>query len=642
MERLINIDNGGTLTDICVWDGENFSFTKTLTTPFDLSQCLFDGMAKASKEIFGEEDLPGLLHSTRHIRYSTTQGTNALVERKGPRIGILTDSPTLAGELRNSGAAAELFEDLVGTRVAVINAEQDVEELAQEIVKHVNRLTTDGAARLVIAMADRNKEKAVKGVLLRKFPRHLLGSVPMLFSWEFTPDTVQARRVWSGIINSFLHPTMERFLYSTEHRLRDHKVKNPLLIYRNDGASSRVAKSVALKTYSSGPRGGLEGTKALSEAYGLAHVLMIDVGGTTTDVGSVKNSTISTDRRGSIQGVPVSFEMSNVHSSGVGGSSVIAVRDGVITVGPESVGAAPGPACFGFGGKQATITDVNLLLGVLDPDTYLDGGFSLDAERSRAVITEVIAEPLGITLNDALIRMEAAYFERMAQSFAADVEDADATTVAAFGGAGPMSACGAARIAGVRRVLVPKMAAVFSAFGIGFSDVAQTYEANVAGMGAQDFGATKAMLLARAARDMFQEGHEIDDCRLEWNVVLEDAEGQLVSELPYLASDPQPGTSEHNTMLTLTARYELPHASIRRAESVATTAAVAASTRKVRSAVDKVDEVQVFDLDSQTAGASASGPAIVEGPYFTARVPHGWVFDVTVSGDLMLTDSLQK
>ena len=641
MERLINIDNGGTLTDICVWDGENFSFTKTLTTPFDLSQCLFDGMAKASTEIFGEEDLPGLLHSTRHIRYSTTQGTNALVERKGPRIGILTDSPTLSGELRDGEAAAALFEDLVGPRVAVINADQDVEELTQEIVKHVNRLTTDGAARLVIAMADRNKEKAVKGVLLRKFPRHLLGSVPMLFSWEFTPDAVRARRVWSGIINSFLHPTMERFLYSTEHRLRDHKVKNPLLIYRNDGASSRVAKSVALKTYSSGPRGGLEGTKALSEAYGLAHVLMIDVGGTTTDVGSVKNSTISTDRRGSIQGVPVSFEMSNVHSSGVGGSSVIAVRDGVITVGPESVGAAPGPACFGFGGKQATITDVNLLLGVLDPDTYLDGGFSLDAERSRAVITEVIAEPLGITLNDALIRMEAAYFARMSQSFAADVEAADATTVAAFGGAGPMSACGAARIAGVRRVLVPKMAAVFSAFGIGFSDIAQTYEANVAGMDAQTFAATRAALLARATRDMFQEGHEIDECRLEWNVVLEDAEGQLVSELAYLASDPQPGTSEHNTMLTLTARYELPHASIRRAESVATTPAVAASTRKVRSAVDKVDEVQVFDLASQRAGAAASGPAIVEGPYFTARVPHGWVFDVTVSGDLMLTDTLQ-
>jgi N-methylhydantoinase A len=642
MERLINIDNGGTLTDICVWDGENFTFTKTLTTPFDLSQCLFDGMAKASEQVFGEEDLPGLLHSTRHIRYSTTQGTNALVERKGPRIGILTDSDTLAEELRAGDDAAELFEDLVGTRVAVINGEQDLEQLSGEIVKQVNRLTTDGAARLVIAMAERSTEKAVKGILLRKFPRHLLGSVPILFSWEFTPDTVLGRRVWSGIINSFLHPTMERFLYSAEHRLRDHKVKNPLLIYRNDGASSRVAKSVALKTYSSGPRGGLEGTKALSKSYGLAHVLMIDVGGTTTDVGSVKNSTISTDHRGSIAGVPVSFAMSNVHSSGVGGSSVITLRDGVITVGPESVGAAPGPACFGFGGKQATITDVNLLLGVLNPDTYLDGGFSLDAERSRAVITEVIAEPLGISLGDALMRMETAYFQRLAKSFASDVEDADTTTVAAFGGAGPMSACGAARIAGVRRVLIPKMAAVFSAFGIGFSDIAQTYEANVTGMDSEGISVSKETLLARAARDMFQEGHDIDECRLEWKVVLEDAEGQLISELPHLDTDPPPGAREDNSILTLTARYELPHASIRRAESAGRTHALPTSTRKVRYAADKVEDVPVFELESQAAGASAMGPAIVEGPYFTSRVPQGWRFDVTDSGDLMLTDTIQK
>jgi N-methylhydantoinase A len=640
MERLINIDNGGTLTDICVWDGESFTFTKTLTTPFDLSQCLFDGMAKASKEIFGMEDLPGLLHSTRHIRYSTTQGTNALVERKGPRIGILTDNNALVEELRAEDGAAELFEDLVGTRVGVINAGQDQEGLSQEIVRQVNRLTTDGAARVVVAMADRSTEKLVKGILLRKFPRHLLGSVPILFSWAFTPDAVQGRRVWSGIINSFLHPTMERFLYSAEHRLRDYKVKNPLLIYRNDGASSRVAKSVALKTYSSGPRGGLEGTKALSEAYALAHVLMIDVGGTTTDVGSVKNSTISTERRGLIQGAPISFEMSNVHSTGVGGSSIISLRDGVITVGPESVGAAPGPACFGFGGKQATITDVNLLLGVLDPDTYLDGAFSLDAARSHAVITEVIAAPLGITLSEALIRMEAAYFERLAQSFTADIDDAENTTVAAFGGAGPMSACGAARIAGVRRVLVPKMAAVFSAFGIGFSDIAQTYEADVTGADSEEFGAAKEMLLARAARDMFQEGHDIDECRLEWRVVLEDIHGQLISSLPHLEADLQPDAAEHNITLALTARYELPHASIGRAESMVETAAIPTCTRRVRSAADSVDEVPVFELDYQRFGASAAGPAIVEGPYFTARVPQGWRFDVTHSGDLMLTDTL--
>src|ERR1035437_5258649 len=142
--------------------------------------------------------------------------------------------------------------------------------------------------------------------------------------------------------------------------------------------------SLAPHTYSSGPRGGLEGTRGLAEAYGLQNVLLIDVGGTTTDVGAVNNKTIATDRHGSVERVSISYEASNVHSTGVGGSSIIAVQDGQIAVGPESVGAAPGPACFGFGGTRATITDVNLLLGVLDPQTYLNGEMFLGAERARA------------------------------------------------------------------------------------------------------------------------------------------------------------------------------------------------------------------------------------------------------------------
>ena len=354
MERLINIDNGGTLTDICVWDGTDFTYTKTLTTPFDLSQCLFDGMAKASAEIFGQPSLPELLHSTKHIRYSTTQGTNALVERKGPRIGLITDDIAVLDELRGSATERALFDDLVGDRIAAIDVELSDEELTAELVRQVNKLTTDGAARLVVAAGDGadGAERRIRRILLRKFPRHLLGSVPILYSSEFTTDRVRSRRIWSSVLNSFLHPTMERFLYNAEDRLRSHRVKNPLLIYRNDGASSRVAKSVALKTYSSGPRGGLEGTRALAQAYGLGHVLMIDVGGTTTDVGSVRKEEILTNRRGSIEGAPISIPMSDVQSCGVGGSSIIAVKDGEITVGPESVGAAPGPACFGFGGTE--------------------------------------------------------------------------------------------------------------------------------------------------------------------------------------------------------------------------------------------------------------------------------------------------
>jgi N-methylhydantoinase A len=617
MERLINIDNGGTLTDIVVGSGTDFTFTKTLTTPVDLSQCLFDAMTKASAQLYGKANLADLLHSTRHIRYSSTQGTNALVERKGPLIGLITDDPGLAATLRGSEDTTELFDDLIGSRIGIVSAAGTPEDLATDLVAHINRLTTAGAERLVVAAKSLEREHLYKRTMLKNFPRHLLGSVPILFSHEFAADTSRSRQVWSGILNSFLHPTVERFLYSAEHRLRAYKMKNPLLIYRNDGASSRVAKSVALKTYSSGPRGGLEGTRALAEAYGLANVLMIDVGGTTTDVGSVNDSTIAVDRRGSIQGVDISYEMSDVRSTGVGGSSIIAVRDGEIMVGPESVGAAPGPACFGFGGTQATITDVNLLLGVLDPETYLNGEMALDAERSRAVITKTVAEPLGISLDEALIRMEYTYSHRLAHTFADLVSATGETTVAAFGGGGPMNACSAARIADVRHVLVPRLAAVFSAYGISFSDIAQSYETDVTGFTPEAVEAAKRAMESDASRDMFQEGHELSECELEWATILED----------------------ESEILSLKAIFRLPHPTIEGGLPAEESAALPSGTRRVRSSASQVDTVSVYQLDDQKPGAAASGPAIVEGPFFTARVPAGWSLNISSAGDLLLTDT---
>ncbi|HEY5182380.1 MAG TPA: hydantoinase/oxoprolinase family protein, partial [Dermatophilaceae bacterium] len=394
-----------------------------------------------------------------------------------------------------------------------------------------------------------------------------------------------------------------------------------------------------LKTYSSGPRGGLEGTRALAEAYGLENVLMIDVGGTTTDVGAVSNSTISTDRHGSVKGVPISYEMSNVHSTGVGGSSIIAVEKGKITVGPESVGAAPGPACFGFGGTRATITDVNLLLGVLDPQTYLNGEMFLDAERSKAVITKTIAEPLGISLEEALVQMEDTYSAKMAGAFAHFVEDPEATTVAAFGGGGPMSACSAARIAGVRHVLVPKLAAVFSAFGISFSDIAQTYETNITGLDAAAVDEAKTKMESKASRDMFQEGHELRDCRLDWRLVTEDADGSSSPSTVYseaLVPSPTPG---QNVILSLKATFSLPHPVIEGGSPAHKSDAVASGTRAVRSSATQIDTISVYQLEGQQPGATASGPAIVEGPFFTARVPGGWTLDISAAGDLLLTDS---
>ena len=638
---LVNIDNGGTLTDICVIGQDKMYYTKTLTTPIDLSECFFEGISKVAKIVYGEGNFTKLLQNSSLIRYSSTQGTNALVERKGPKVGLITDEKDLIEKLQQSPAEQDMFNSLIGNRVALLQEVTDEEEMDLALVSAINNLTTAGAERLVIAIGNQEQEKKYKHFFLLRFPRHLLGSVPVLFSWEFTTDPSRKRRIWSAIINTFLHPTLEHFLYSAENRLRAHKVKNPLLIYRNDGASSSVAKSVAIKTYSSGPRGGLEGTRALAEAYGFNRVIMIDVGGTTSDIGAVNNLSIIADRRGKIEGIETSFELSDVRSYGVGGSSIIRVNNGKITVGPDSVGAAPGPACFGFGGKEATITDVNLILGILNPNTYLNGELNLDVERSRQVIKTNVAEPLGVSIKDALFLMQDAFASKIAMCLKDRIENNSETVLAAFGGGGPMSACLAARKAGIKRVIIPKLAAIFSAYGLSFSNISQSFEADITDSNANQIEDTKDILLERAERYMYQEGYSLEeDCNVAWHIVIENADGS--EHKRSTLEDAVDLTETQRKILVLKASYELQHPTLKATlpNSQDIVAAEVSGSRKILKEDGEEQGIPVYVLDSQGLGASAQGPAIVEGPFFTAYVIDGWDFIVTDIGDLILTDSV--
>jgi len=633
--RLVNIDNGGTLTDICVIDGDEVRYTKTLTTPFDLSRCLFDGLTKVSGVVYGEERLGPLLQTTDYIRYSTTQGTNALVQRKGRRLGLLVADDALPGRLAATPEQEELLDALVGDRHATVSLGADDDALAGQLVRSINALASNGASRLVVSIGGDDgaaTETRLKHLLLKLYPRHLLGAIPLLFSWELAADRDDVRRTWSSLLNAFLHPAMELFLFSAEGRLREHRSRHPLLIFRNDGGSSRVAKSAALKTYSSGPRGGLEGTRALARHYGLDHVLMVDVGGTTTDVGAAVDGEVRVARRGYVDDAPTSFPLAAITSHGVGGSSIIRVEDGEVHVGPESVGAAPGPACFGLGGTDATITDVYLLMGILDPSTYLGGTMSLDVESSRKAVTANVAEPLGLDVPAALERMEDAYLERVARALrASDLRDD--TVVAAFGGAGPMTICGAAAKAGVRRVLVPRTAAVFSAVGIGFSDLSQRYERPLTATDADTVRAVADDLRARADRDMYAEGVAPEDCKAAYRLLVE-RDGEPSSIELDGSLDPGPHVRDGDvTALELTLVAPLPHVGLGAAGAVQPAAATSDDTRTVGEA-----ELPVYALVDQPPGAEADGPAVIEGPFFTMRLPGGWRFRTTAAGDLELTE----
>lgn len=637
MGKLINIDNGGTLTDICVLDGERVVHTKTLTTPYDLSQCLFEGLKKVSALVYGEERPGELLRDTDYIRYSTTQGTNALVERKGPRLGLIVDDAGATATLGAGPEQKDLLESLVADRVAAVDVSLDDAQLELAVTRGVSRLSSEGANRLVVSLsaADAGIEARVRRIVMRKFPSHFLGAIPVLFATDVTEDRDYARRTWTALFNAFLHPPMERFLYNAEHRLMAYKTRRPLLIFRNDGGSARVAKTTAVKTFSSGPRGGMEAVSALARAYGLPRVLSFDVGGTTTDVGLVDEGDISTNRRGRIQGVPVSFSLAQVESHGVGGSSIIRVENGAIVVGPESVGSTPGPACFGLGGTEATITDVLLLAGVLDPGSYFGGELQLDAQRAENAVRDKVAGPLGLDLEQALGRMESAWVNKIAEALNHHTDVREGTTLAAFGGAGPLAVTAVAEAAGAARVVIPGLAAVFSAYGIGFSDVSQEYQAGLSPPTQEALSEAWEKVLARAALDMFAEGAELDECSIEAQLWAGERDSETVAPLAQPPKIPEGMNGTRHATLAVRVVKPIAHVRFPVGRDDGNPDAVAGGRRRVLLG-GGWREIPVYRLEDQPAGAVAQGPAIIEEAYFTGKVLPGWRLRFNANRDIVI------
>jgi N-methylhydantoinase A/oxoprolinase/acetone carboxylase beta subunit len=649
---LISIDNGGTLTDACVIYGDKVFHAKSLTKPHDLTKCFVEVLREVSKRIYGEPRLHSLFDEVDYIRYSTTQGTNAVVQRKGPRLGVILRKGQSADALMRNEHEKELFSALVGERVATLDPSASDEELESQVIGVVNELMSRGANRVVVSLGGASlvdDEMRVKRITLLRYPRHLLGAVPILYSHQLSDDADDARRTWSGLLNAFLHPAMERFLYAAENVMREYRARNPLLIFCNDGTSSRVAKTVALKTWGSGPRGGMEGAKALARHYARDTVLTMDIGGTTTDVGLVSQGGVQERRWGALEDVQISFPLSDVDSLGVGGGSIFRVRDGAIQVGPDSVGGAPGPACFGYGGREATMTDAYLLLGLFDPDSYFGGSLKLDTERARTAVTDNVAKPLGVGLDEALARMEQAYVGKIAQAMAALTPDPGKATLLAFGGAGPMSACRIAETLGMDEVIVPRMAAVFSAFGIGFSDIAHSYDGALGSQGAAGVEQLAERFLGAARRDMYAEGFDLSECTVEKSVSFDHKGGHHTRGINGAGVPSDVPADAGDMRLQLRATKPIPHFTLRPVATAPAGQAKATRTRSLRLAQDASKPgaltavaLPLYRHQELSAGQWAPGPAIVEEEYFTCLVPEGWRFLVNENHDLVLNKQAKK
>lgn len=631
MGLLINIDNGGTFTDVCASDGERLEVAKAATTPHDLTICFVEALTRVSEALYGEKDIARLLQEADHLRYSTTAGTNAVVESVGSSIGVIVaqgEEDSLYGLTDHLGGNP-LWPSMVPSEPIGLPSESGVDP--EKVTEVVNSLLEQGTNRIVICLPSAQAEKEVKGIIFDAFPRHLLGAVPVLFSYELSSDRDHARRLSTSVLNAFLHPVMENFLFGAEEVARRHHMENPLLIFRNDGASARVAKTIALKTYGSGPAGGLVGASQYAKHYQADAVVSFDIGGTTTDFAAVIDSKPAALSYGQAGGMPFSFEMGEVESIGAGGSSVLSVEGENIKVGPRSMGAAPGPACFARGGTEAAITDVLLLIGVLDAENFLGGTIKLDAERAAQAVQKNIADPLGISLDKALLACVEAYEQKVADKAKQMLEQRNVAPekalLLAFGGGGPMNACGVAEKVGVKRLIVPQLSSVFSAYGIGFSDLGQEYFLEAEDVDEMGMEAAKASLLLSARRDMFGEGLEADDAHYDF-AVWSEKQG-YAHTTPLNGSAPQPGER-----LRLSAIHDLPKFSFAQANGGHERDAVAAENVTLNLGTQV--EAKVFDVEKLEPGEGAQGPALIRGGYLTSMVNDGWKFYVSPNRDLIL------
>jgi N-methylhydantoinase A len=641
MGILVSIDNGGTLTDGCAVVGGEIYHAKSLTTPYDLTECFLEVLKGLSEKIYGESQIQKLLNEADHIRYSTTQGTNAVVERKGPRLGLIHVGKTAPAKLTKSTEEKELFAAMVGERFVAVNTRANDEKLSTEVVAAVNSLIAQGANRLVLSLSGNDlqaQERRVRNLMLRQFPGHLLGAVPMLLSHELVEvyPGDEKRRTWSAILNSFLHPQMEGFLYNAEGALRSYRTRNPLLIFRNDGNSTRVAKTVALKTFSSGPRGGLEGVQALAKHYGFSSAVTMDIGGTTTDVGILEGKKIRETRHGDVEGITVSFPLSQIFSVGAGGSSVFRVQDGKVTVGPDSVGAAPGPACFARGGTEATITDAYLIAGLFDPETFSGGDLALDVERARNAVEKNIAKPLGVDVEGAVLAMQQAYHQKIAGNISEHGITGKGTNLVAYGGAGPLSACGVAELAGLEKIIIPSRAAVFSAYGIGFSDIAHSYEVRLTEATQSAMKETLKAMTLRAERDMFAEGFDLADCSVSSDLVFEKGGKESSVSLGKRGVLPKGLKNAEDMRIQMSVVRPIEHFPMKKVGKLPNRKPRAVGMRQGLQSDGNVVDLPLYQLEKMKAGDAGEGPALIEESYFTCRILEGWSFKVNENKDIVI------
>ena len=524
MARLVGVDIGGTHTDLIFVDDEagRLSVAKVPTTPDNQAQGLFDGLAALA---VGASEIDLLIHGT-------TVATNATIERTGAHCGLITT--------RGFGDVLELRRrdrpqvyGLIGTFVPLVPRRRrlEVDERCSaegEILTPVDvdqvreaarRLLEAGVEVVVVSFlhsyANPANERVARQALADVWPNDYA-----VIASDILPTLREFERTSTAVISGYVQPLVGRYLKRLEERLKDEGYERDLLVVQSNGGvmASRVASDFAANTILSGPAAGITAAAAIAAELDIANIVSCDMGGTSLDICLIKGGRPAlTQNRAVDFGLPLCLPMLDVDTIGAGGGSLARIdASGILKVGPESAGAKPGPVCYGQGGTVPTITDANVVLGLLDPDLMIgrDHGLEMDRELAGVAIAEQIGKPLDLDAEaaaEAILtvagQLMAGQIRRRLVEHGHDPRD---FTLVAFGGAGPLHANRLMREVGFARAVIPYYPGVTSALGCVLGrlrhDFMQTVNMNLSGFDLDALGAVYKAQVERGTAILASEG----------------------------------------------------------------------------------------------------------------------------------------
>jgi N-methylhydantoinase A len=685
MSLEIAIDVGGTFTDLVLRRAAgDIRAYKSPTTPGRIVDGVFDGLDQIAADL--ELSRRGLLSSLARFAFGTTAATNAILEGKAARTGLLVTKGFRETLLVREGGKADTYNirqpyppPYVPRRLTLeiderINAEGGIERALDEVnverAIHVLReqRVEAIAVSLLWSIVNPTHELRVGELIEEAWP-----GVPVSLGHKVNPCIREYRRTSATALDASLKPLVAKRVSELQERLAEGGFRGTLTYVTSSGGQTSTADVLARPVHLcfSGPAAAPEASRRFAQLEGERHgnIITIDMGGTSFDVSITTDWRVPLHREGTIAGHFFGVPSIEIHTIGAGGGSLARVdRGGFIHTGPESAGSVPGPACYGRGGTRATVTDANLVLGLLDPERFASGRMRLDAEAARRVIETDVGRPLGLSLQEAAGLITLSSEQNMVGAISdltvkRGIDPRDYLLVAG-GAAASLHAAAIAVELGMTRVLVPRFAGVMSAFGILTGDVGFTFgRALFASSDRFEFAAVNDMLAGLEAEGIAyleRMGFKVADKRtLEltaearyagqvWQLTLPIKSLRIpdASALAEIVEDFHRLHEQHYSVRSPSDAVELTEWNVRAIGHLPDTAvpeiveagdSIQPRHRRIwlRTAGGEV-EAAAHDLTTLAVATPVAGPALIEDRLTTVVVPPGAVATRTRFGNVLI------